>query len=71
MDYEDTFAPVANFTSVCALLALATAQDLELEQMDVTTAFLHGDLAEELYLRRPKGYMAPGMQGKVLKLKKG
>ena len=71
VDYEDTFAPVANFTTIRTLLALATAQDLELEQMDVTTAFLHGELAEELYLRLPEGYAAPGMEGKVLRLKKG
>ena len=68
IDYNETFAPVAKFTSIRTLLALAARQDLELHQMDVKTAFLHGDLNEEIYMNLPPGFRKPNM---VWKLKKG
>ena len=52
------------------LLALAANQDLELVQMDVKTAFLHGDLNEEIYMEQPKGYEVSGKEHLVCKLKK-
>jgi hypothetical protein len=54
-DYEETFAPVANLESIRVLLALAARYDLELDQMDVSTAYLNGELLEELYLSPPEG----------------
>ena len=44
VDYEVVFSPVARYTSVSSLLALANAHDLEIHQMDVKTAFLNGSL---------------------------
>jgi hypothetical protein len=51
-------------------LGLTTSLDLELEQMDVKTAFLHGDLEEEIYKVQPEGFEAKGKEHKVCKLKK-
>jgi transposase InsO family protein len=55
VDYEETFAPVANLESVRIILALAARYDLEVDQMDVSTAYLNGELLEELYLSPPDG----------------
>jgi hypothetical protein len=67
-DYTETFAPVAKFTSIRTLLALAAALNLELDHMDVVTAFLNGNLKEELFLEPPEGVKVP--PGKILRLKK-
>ncbi|KAJ3507815.1 hypothetical protein NMY22_g16815 [Coprinellus aureogranulatus] len=54
-DFEDTFAPVANLESIRILLALAAKFDLELDQMDVKTAYLNGILEEDIYIMPPDG----------------
>lgn len=56
IDFEETFAPVAKFTTVRIMLALATHFDWEIEQMDVKTAFLYPEIEEEVYIRMPEGY---------------
>ncbi|CAL1380337.1 unnamed protein product [Linum trigynum] len=43
-------------TSICTVLGLAASLNLEVEQMDVKTAFLHGDLEEEIYMEQPEGF---------------
>lgn len=50
IDYDEVFSPVARHTSVKVVLALIAHQDLELEQLDVKTAFLCGNLEEEIFL---------------------
>lgn len=55
VDYMDTFASVVKPMSYKALFAIAAAFDLELEQMDVKTAFLNGDILEEIYVEQPEG----------------
>ena len=59
VDYEKVFSPVARYTSVRSLLALANAQDLEIHQMDVKTAFLNGSLDCEIYMSQPEGFVDP------------
>ena len=70
VDYNDVFSPVVKHTSIRVLLALVASHDLELEQMDVKTAFLHGDLDEEIYLQQPEGFEVKGKEDHVCLLKK-
>ena len=53
IDFNETFAPVLKFNSLRTLLSLAALYDFEVEQMDVATAFLNGDLQEEIYMEIP------------------
>ena len=70
IDYEETFAPVMKFTTFRMLLAKAAVEDLELHQVDVVTAFLHGDLEEEIYMLQPDGFQEKGSEHLVCRLKK-
>jgi hypothetical protein len=68
IDYDEVFASVVKHTTVRAMLAYAAVNDLEIEQIDVKTAFLNGPLEEDLFIDAPDGFDFG--QGKVLKLKK-
>jgi hypothetical protein len=57
LDYFETYAPVARFASIRLLLALAAKFGLKIQQMDVDTAFLYGDLDEEVFMEQPEGYI--------------
>jgi hypothetical protein len=63
------FSPVVKHSSIRALLGIVAMHDLELEQLDVKTTFLHGDLEEENYMDQPKGFIEPGKEIFVCKLK--
>ncbi|SGY89105.1 BQ5605_C133g13383 [Microbotryum silenes-dioicae] len=65
IDFDETFAPVAKFTSIRALLALAAAHGYHVHQADIDKAYLHGKLDAPLYIRVPDGIYMPG---KVLQL---
>lgn len=69
-DYDETFSPVVRFESLRTVIALAVQNDLKLHQMDVTTAFLNGQLQEEVYMRQPEGYTVEGKENLVCRLKK-
>lgn len=55
LDYKETFAPVVNSNSIRLLLAYAAVEKLKLGQFDVKTAFLYGELEEEIYMEPPEG----------------
>jgi hypothetical protein len=55
IDYEETYAPVAALTSVRAFLATSCAEQMEVQQWDVDTAFLYGDLEETIFMEVPEG----------------
>ena len=56
------FSPVTHFESIRSLLALSVQQRLQLHQMDVSTAFLHGELTEAVYMRQPGGFIESGKE---------
>ncbi|KAK1663679.1 hypothetical protein QYE76_051838 [Lolium multiflorum] len=70
VDYDETFSPVVKLKSVRILLAIAAFFDYEIWQMDVKTAFLNGDIEEELYMVQPKGFVDPKNADKVCKLQR-
>ena len=68
-DYKHTFSPVAKFTTVRMVFALATLKDWKLHQLDINNAFLHGFIEEDLYMKAPQGcHNVPA--GMVCKLRK-
>jgi histone deacetylase 1/2 len=70
IDFEEIFAPVLRMDALRILLALVALHDLECHQMDVDTAFLNGDLEEEVYMYQPKGLEENGKEHLVCKLNK-
>ena len=69
VDFTETFAPVSKHVSIYIVLSVAVAKCLELHQMDVNNAFLHGDLEEEIYMKLPPGFSS-GKPNAVCKLLK-
>ena len=68
MDYHDTFALVAKMDSIRLVLAISASKHWEVHHMDVKSAFFHGDIHEEIYMKHPEGYIIdPSL---VFKLKK-
>ena len=59
-DYTETFAPTPKWAALRAILALAAIKDLELESVDISSAYLNGELAEEVYIRQPEGFVEKG-----------
>jgi hypothetical protein len=70
IDYEETFAPMARYTSIRTIIALAAKMKWKLHQMDVKTAFLNGVIEEEMYIEQPQGFEVEDRRSHVYKLKK-
>ena len=70
IDYEETFSPVSRYESIRYILAHTALLDWEIEAMDVKTAFLYGELKEEIYMEHPEGFVVKGQEKKVCKLVK-
>ena len=70
IDYNEIFSPVVKLTTIRTVPALVARDDLHLEQMDVKTAFLHGNLEEEIYMMQPQGFEVRGNKKMVCKLHK-
>jgi hypothetical protein len=69
IDFDEVFAPVARMESMRLLLVLASQEGWQVH-MDVKSAFLNGDLREEVYVHQPARFIVGGKEGKVLRLKK-
>ena len=70
LDYFDTYSSVTRISSIRMLIAIAAIHNLEIHQMDVKTAFLNGDLDEEIYMEQPEGFVVLGQEKKVCRLVK-
>jgi hypothetical protein len=70
IDYEETFALVARYTSIRRIISLASAMGWRLHQMDVKTTFLNREIEEEVYIEQPYGFMIHGKESYVCRLKK-
>lgn len=70
IDYTEVYAPVARMDTIRTLLSRAAHKGWDIYQLDVKSAFLHGVLAEEVYVQQPKGYVVKGAEDKVYKLHK-
>ena len=69
IDFDEIFSPVVKMTSIRTILSLVLAKDFHFEELDVKTAFLHGDLEEEIYMQQPQGYEVKQMEKLVCRLK--
>ena len=71
IDYDETYAPVAQLSSLCTVLAIATRNDWDVDVFDFQSAFLNGklDKGEDLYMELPPGYhVDKGLKHTVAKL---
>lgn len=59
-DYNETYAPVARLTTLRTLLAVSNFKHYHIEQLDVKSAFLHGEIEEEIYMSIPEGFQNAG-----------
>eukprot|EP00253_Pinus_taeda_P022479 PITA_22479 len=70
IDFEETFSPVARLEAIRMFLALSSFQNFKVFQMDVKSAFLNGDLEEEIYIEQPDGFILENDPNLVCRLKK-
>jgi hypothetical protein len=70
VDYDETFAPVARYTSIRAIMAIAAEMGWRIHQMDVKTAFLNGFIEEEVYIEQPQGFEVSDRETHVCLLRK-
>jgi hypothetical protein len=69
-DYDETFAPMARYTSIKAIISLVASMGWNLHQMDVKIAFLNGAIEEEVYIEQPQGFEVHSRDTHVCRLKK-
>ncbi|GJW82101.1 retrovirus-related pol polyprotein from transposon TNT 1-94 [Tanacetum coccineum] len=70
LDFEESFAPVARLEAIRIFIANAASKNIAVYQMDVKTAFLNGELKEEVYVHQPEGFVNPERPHHVYRLKK-
>lgn len=70
IDYLETFSPVVRYSTIRILFAIAVEFNLNIDHLDVETAFLHGELDQEIYMSQPEGFIDKTDAGKVCLLKK-
>ena len=70
VDYTEVFAPVARMDTIRMIIALVARKNWTIFQLDVKSAFLHGELSEDVYVEQPRGYEKKGSEHLVYKLHK-
>ncbi|KAI0526984.1 hypothetical protein KFK09_002580 [Dendrobium nobile] len=70
VNFTETFSPVAKMVTICMLLTVALTNNWSIKQLDISNAFLHGDLHDEVYMRQPKGFEDIQFLKHVCKLRK-
>ena len=69
-DYDETFVPVARYTSIITIISLATSMGWSIHEMDVNTIFLNGVIEEEVYIQKHQGFEEHPRDSHVCRLKK-
>jgi hypothetical protein len=59
-DFHETFAPTVCYSTLHIILAISALEDLELCSIDISHAYLNGELEEEIYMEQPEGFEAGG-----------
>ncbi|PKU74388.1 Retrovirus-related Pol polyprotein from transposon TNT 1-94 [Dendrobium catenatum] len=70
LNYDETFSPVAKMPTIRILLVLALNRNWPILQLDISNAFLHGDLPDDIYMRQPPGFADALAPNHVCKLQK-
>jgi len=70
VDFDEVFAPMARLDTIRLLLALAANRGWQVHHLDVKSAFLNGELEDEVYVSQPEGYVQNRKEKMVLKLSK-
>jgi len=65
LSFNELFSPVVCYETVQLLLAVAALEDLDIQSIDIKTAYLYSDLDEEIYMKQPEGFQLPGKENKV------
>ena len=70
VNFDEIFSPIVKMSSIRVVRGLVASLDLELEQLDVKTAFLPGDLEEEIYMVQLEGFEVKGKEHMMCRLNK-
>lgn len=70
IDFTEVFSPVARMETVRVFMAVGAQRNWQIFQLDVKTAFLNGDISEDVYVSQPEGYIVKGKEQLVYKLRK-
>ena len=70
IDYTEIFSPIVKLSTIRVILSIRAVENLYLEQLDVTTAFLHDEIDEDIYVQQPIGFVVSSKEDLVCKLRK-